>query len=51
MDGDWDWDRVEIADLDGCGEATGDPALDQLGYNSPRRRGQNLTGFASTQRD
>ena len=36
-------------DLDGC-EATGDPQLDVYGYQSPRRRGQNLTGFTSTRR-
>lgn len=37
----------EPVDLDGC-DVTGDPQLDQFGYNSPRRRGQNLTGFTST---
>ncbi|MGO9508057.1 MAG: hypothetical protein ACLPXZ_12185 [Mycobacterium sp.] len=43
----WDWDRDDVVDLDGC-EATGDPQLDVFGYNSPRRRGENLTGFTST---
>jgi hypothetical protein len=41
----------EARDFDGgwC-EATGDPALDQMGYQSPRRTG-NLTGFKSSQID
>jgi hypothetical protein len=47
MDDEWDdLHDGEVVDLDGC-EATGDPQLDQFGYNSPRRRGQNLTGFTS----
>jgi hypothetical protein len=33
MDDEWDWDRDEIVDL----EITGDPQLDQFGYQSPRR--------------
>jgi hypothetical protein len=37
MHDEWDWDREEIVDLDGGCEATGDPALDQTGYESPRR--------------
>jgi hypothetical protein len=40
----------EPVDLDGC-DVTGDPQLDQFGYNSPRRRGQNLSGFRSTDGD
>ncbi len=44
MDEDWDWDWDP--------DVTGDPQLDQFGYQSPRRRGQNLTGFtASPDRD
>jgi hypothetical protein len=49
MDEDWDWDREEIVDLDGGCEATGDPQLDQLGYQSPKQRGG--TGFRSTDGD
>jgi hypothetical protein len=33
MDEDWDWDSDHIVDLD----VTGDPQLDQFGYQSPRR--------------
>ncbi len=33
MEDEWDWDRDEILDLD----ITGDPQLDQFGYQSPRR--------------
>jgi hypothetical protein len=33
MDEDWDWDPDPIVDLD----VTGDPQLDQFGYQSPRR--------------
>jgi hypothetical protein len=33
MDDEWDWDRSEVVDLD----VTGDPQLDQFGYQSPRR--------------
>jgi hypothetical protein len=41
MDDDCDWADV-----------TGDPQLDQFGYQSPRRRGENLTGFTpSSDRD
>jgi hypothetical protein len=43
MDDELDWD-CEPVDLDGD-YATGDPQIDQLGYNSPLRRGENLTGF------
>jgi hypothetical protein len=38
----WDWDREEIVDLDGY-EASGDPQVDILGYNSPKQR--TGTGF------
>jgi hypothetical protein len=41
-----DWDG-EPHDLDGYGDVTGDPQLDVYGYNSPTRRGQNLSGFTS----
>jgi hypothetical protein len=42
----WDWDRDDCEPIDLDGDyATGDPQIDQLGYNSPRRRGENLTGF------
>lgn len=41
MDEGWEWDPDEIIDAD----FTGDPQLDQFGYQSPRRRGENLTGF------
>jgi hypothetical protein len=37
---DADWDPDEIVDLD----VTGDPQLDQFGYQLPRDRG-NPTGF------
>ncbi|MGO9692952.1 MAG: hypothetical protein ACLPYO_03860 [Mycobacterium sp.] len=47
IDDEMDLDRDDIVDLDGC-DVTGDPALDQFGYNSPSRRGQNLTGFTSS---
>jgi hypothetical protein len=51
MDDEWDWDHDgEVVDLDGC-EATGDPQLDIYGYQSPTRRGQNLTGFTSSNLD
>jgi hypothetical protein len=51
MDDEFEWDHDdEIVDLDGC-EATGDPQLDVLGYQSPSRRGQNLTGFTSSAGD
>ena len=44
MDEDWgDWDHSEIVDLD----VTGDPQLDQFGYQSPKQRGG--TGFTSHQ--
>jgi hypothetical protein len=47
MDDEFDTDAVhgEAHDLDGywC-DATGDPALDRTGYQSPRRTG-NLTGY------
>lgn len=49
MDEDWDWDRDEVLDLDGYGEATGDPQLDVYGYQSPKQRGG--TGFTSSQPD
>ena len=49
MDEDWDWDRDEVLDLDGYGEATGDPQLDVYGYQSPKQRGG--TGFRSTDGD
>jgi len=45
-----DWHDCAPVDLDGD-YATGDPALDQTGYQSPRRRGQNLTGFTHTPPD
>ena len=49
MDDEWDdLHDGEIVDLDGC-EATGDPQLDQFGYQSPKRRGG--TGFRSTDGD
>jgi hypothetical protein len=44
-----EWDDLhdgEVVDLDGYGEATGDPQLDQFGYQSPKQRGG--TGFTST---
>jgi hypothetical protein len=47
MDDEFEWDHDEIVDLDGC-EATGDPRLDILGYESPKRRGQNLSGFTAS---
>jgi hypothetical protein len=52
VDHEWDWDRDEIVDLDGgaC-DVTGNPVEDITGYQSPLRRGQNLTGFTSTQGD
>jgi len=40
-----DWDH-EPVDIDGYGEATGDPQLDVFGYQSPRQRGGS--GFRST---
>jgi hypothetical protein len=45
MDDEFDWDRDEIVDPDGgwC-EATGNPALDVDGYQSPRDT-RNLTGY------
>jgi hypothetical protein len=49
MDDDWDDLHGEIVDLDGYGEATGDPQLDVYGYQSPKRRGG--TGFTSSQPD
>jgi hypothetical protein len=45
-DGERDWDRDEVVDLDGGAGATGNPALDVDGYASPKRTG-NLTGFES----
>jgi hypothetical protein len=44
-----DYDRDEIVDLDGgaC-DVTGNPVLDVDGYQSPSRRGQNLTGFVGS---
>jgi hypothetical protein len=48
MDDEWEWEHDgEIVDLDGC-EATGEPQLDIFGYQSPKRRGQNLSGFTSS---
>jgi hypothetical protein len=35
MDEDWDWEPDQIVDLD----VTGDPQLDQFGYQSPRTPG------------
>lgn len=47
MDEDWDWEPDQIVDLD----VTGDPQLDQFGYQSPRRP-RPRTGFTSLpQRD
>ncbi len=47
MDEDWDWETDQIVDLD----VTGDPQLDQFGYQSPRRPGPR-SGFQSLpQRD
>jgi hypothetical protein len=42
----WDDLHGEAHDIDGywC-DATGDPQVDVSGYQSPSRRGQNLTGF------
>ncbi|MGA7055361.1 MAG: hypothetical protein WBZ37_29690 [Mycobacterium sp.] len=42
MDEDWDQDADQIVDLD----VTGDPQLDQFGYQSPRRPGPR-PGFTS----
>jgi hypothetical protein len=44
-----EWDDLHdgVVDLDGGDYATGDPALDQLGFTSPTRRGENLGGFTS----
>jgi hypothetical protein len=46
MDDEYDYDRDAIVDLDGGAGVTGNPALDVDGYQSPGRRGQNLTGFS-----
>ena len=47
MDEDWDWETDQIVDLD----VTGDPQLDQFGYQSPRTPGPR-PGFTSVpQRD
>jgi hypothetical protein len=53
VEDEWDdWHDRELVDLDGgaC-DVTGDPALDVYGYQSPTRRGQNLTGFTSSHGD
>ena len=48
---DWDDLHGEPVELEGgWGDATGNPALDVDGYQSPRRTG-NLTGFKSSQID
>jgi hypothetical protein len=45
----WDDLHGDVHDLDGgwC-DATGNPAEDIAGYESPSRRGQNLSGFTSS---
>ena len=44
MDDEFEWDRDEVMDLGAC-DVTGDPQLDQFGYQSPSRRRPNLTGY------
>jgi hypothetical protein len=46
----YDDDCCEAHDLD-ASDVTGDPQLDIFGYQSPTRRGQNLTGFTSSAGD
>jgi hypothetical protein len=47
MDEDWDCDRDEIVDLD----VTGDPQLDQFGYQSPRNVPRMWAHPPASQRD